>query len=202
MPRWTNPVLFISLLLPSAAFCETVNIGFVSHDVFTYPDFHTSGVNYLNILNFTGGFAQPPNFPILDPLILLNGSFTINSGPPPWTIPLDPLGDIGPGILGPTELLKFSEWTAFETVIFTATLSQTRFRLSDGRTFVANSPNVTAVLRRDENDPDMFSRLGSALVTVSNVPEPGTAFLLGPALAILIGFRIGRQRPARRNPTN
>src|SRR5689334_22198339 len=67
MPRLGVVVCAMALLFPVAALCDTVNIGFISYDVFIPGGAGTPGTNVFNISNFTGdpssgGFALPPDF--------------------------------------------------------------------------------------------------------------------------------------------
>src|ERR1019366_312893 len=142
MPRWSSPVFFLSIVLllsPTAAFCDTVNIGLISFDVFIPGDINTPGVNVFNIYNFTGdpslgGFALPPDFPAMESLTFLSSSLTLMSGGSPLAIPL---GDLGPGALSPTDPVQFPDTSLFTGAIFTATLSRTSFLLSGGGAFLA-----------------------------------------------------------------
>ena len=195
MPRWSSPVFFLSIVLllsPTAAFCDTVNIGLISFDVFIPGDINTPGVDVFNIYNFTGdpssgGFALPPDFPAMESLTFLSSSLTLMSGGSPLAIPL---GDLGPGALSPTDPVQFPDTSLFTGAIFTATLSQTGFLLSDGSTFHVGSPTITAELL-PSSGPSLVAGTDFAVITVSNVsnvPEPRTALLLGTVLALLIAI--------------
>jgi hypothetical protein len=178
------------LLAPTAAFCGVVNIGLISFDVFIPGDINTPGVNVFNIFNFTGdpllgGFALPPDFPVMDSLTLLSGSLTLMSAGSPLVIPL---GALVPGALSPTDPVQFPDTSLFTGAIFTATLSQTSFLLSDGSTFLAGSSTITAELLPSSGS-SLVAGTDFAVMTVSDVPEPSTSLLLGTALAILVGIR-------------
>jgi len=193
MPRRSSPIIFVAMLLllaPTAAFCGVVNIGLISFDVFIPGDINTPGVNVFNIFNFTGdpllgGFALPPDFPVMDSLTLLSGSLTLMSAGSPLVIPL---GALVPGALSPTDPVQFPDTSLFTGAIFTATLSQTSFLLSDGSTFLAGSSTITAELLPSSGS-SLVAGTDFAVMTVSDVPEPSTSLLLGTALAILVGIR-------------
>jgi hypothetical protein len=153
MPYRSSPVFVLSIVLllaPTVATCATVDLGLISFDLLIPGTANAPGVNVFNIFNFTGdpasgGFALPPDFPVLDSLTLLNSSLTLMSGGPPMMIPL---GDLGPGALSPTSSMQFPDTSVFTGAIFTATLGQTAFLLSDGSTFHPRSPVITAEFLR------------------------------------------------------
>src|SRR6266849_5796077 len=148
MTRWSSRIfilILIPLLLPSAAVCDTVLVGLITYDVFI-PSGATPGTNVFNISNFTGdpllgGFALPPDSPVLNFLTFFNSSLTLMSGGSPLVIPL---GNLGPGALNPTDPVQFPDTSLFTGAIFKATLSQTSFLLADGGTFLAGSPSISA----------------------------------------------------------
>ena len=145
---WAALLLLLVLLLPTVAFGDTFNIGLMSYDVLIPGDVNTPGTNVFNISNFTGdpssgGFALPPDFPVMDSLTFLNSSLTLMNGGSPLVILL---GDLGPGALSPTDPVQFPATSLFTGAIFTATLSQTHFLLSDGSTFVAGSSIISAAI--------------------------------------------------------
>jgi hypothetical protein len=182
-------LLLVVLLLPTLALGDTFNIGLISYDVLIPGDANTPGTNVFNISNFTGdpasgGFALPPDFPVIDALTFLNSSLTLMNGGSPLVIPL---GDLGPGVLSPTDPLQFPATSLFTGAIFTATLSQTSFLLSDGSTFVAGSSTISAAVL-PSSGTSLAAGIDFAVITVSNVPEPNSALLLGAAAAILIGI--------------
>lgn len=189
--RWVVRVFSLYLLFPCAGFCNTViNIGLISFDVSIPGDMNTPGANVFNILNFTGdpssgGFALPPDFPVMDSLTFLNSSLTLMSGGPPLVIPL---GDLGPGSLSPTDPVQFPDTTSFSGAIFTATLNQTSFLLADGSTFVAGSSTIAAEIL-PLSGPFLVAGSDFAVIAVSEAPEPSTMFLVGGVLVILIGMR-------------
>jgi hypothetical protein len=195
MPRWSSPIFFLSIVLllaPTVAFCGTVNLGLISFDVFIPGDTSTPGVNVFNIYNFSGdpasgGFALPPDFPVMDYLTFLSSSLTLMNGGSPLVIPL---GDLGPGALSPTDPVQFPDTSLFAGAIFTATLSRTNFLLSGGGAFLATSSTITAEVL-PASGPSLVAGTDFAVITVSdvsNVPEPRTTLLLGTVLAQLIAI--------------
>ena len=202
MPRWASSVLFLSIVLllaPTVAFCNTVNLGLISFDVFIPSDISISGVNVFNIFDFTGdlfsgGFALPPDFPVTDFLTFLSSSLTLMGSGSPLVIPL---GDLAPGALSPTDPVQFPDTSLFTEAIFTATLNQTSFLLSDGTTFVAGSSAISAAILPSSGTSLVVGTDFSVITvsTVSSVPEPNAALLLGASVVILIGIK-RRNKPA------
>ena len=187
---------FVLLLTPPAATSASVNVGLISFDTLIPGDINTPGVNVFNFFNFTGdpmsgGFALPPDFPVLSSLTFLNSSLTLQNGGPPLIILL---GDLGPGALSPTDPVQFPDTSLFSSAIFSATLSQTNFLLSGGGSFVAGSATITAQLL-PSTGPSLVAGGDLAVVSVvsvpdgSSVPEPSTWGLLVIALAMMIGLR-------------
>lgn len=197
MARWIVCVSTICLLFPSIGLCDKVNVGLISFDVLIAGDTNTPGVNVFDTFNFTGdpalgGFALPPDFPVLDSVIFLNSSLTLLNSGSPLVIPL---GDLGPGALSPTDPVQFPATSLFTEAIFSATLSQMSFLLSDGSTFAAGSPTIAADLI-PSSGPSLVAGTDFSIITVSNVsavPEPGSGLLLGAVLAILIAIRVRKQ---------
>jgi hypothetical protein len=190
MPRIRPGVLLSIFLLvgPTAAVCDTFNIGLISYDLLIPGDTNLPGTNVFNILNLTGdpssgGFALPPDFPVIDSLTFLNSSLTLFDGGSPIVILL---GDLGPGALDPTDPVQVPAGSLFSAAVFSATLSQTQFLLSDGSTFTAGSSAVSATIL-PSSDTSLTAGTDFALIAVSSVPEPSSVLLLGAIAVILIG---------------
>lgn len=127
------PAVGLLLLWPTTSRADTVNLGVVSLAMLIPGDVGP-GVNAFAISNLTGepgsgGFALPPDFPVLDLLRFLSSSLTLFGGTAPLTVTL---GDLGPGDFDPSGLLEFPDTTLFTSARFTPTLSRTTFLLADG----------------------------------------------------------------------
>ena len=186
--------LAFGLLLVSstALFGEDVNIGLITFDVLV-PAGVGPGVNVFNISNLTGdpsvgGFALPPDFPVLTNLIFLGGTLTLTGSGAPLVIPL---GDLAPGPIPDTSSIQFPDTTSFTSAAFAATLSQISFGLADGRTFTAGSPNIIATIL-PSSGPSLVPGSDFVVVTVSDAPEPCSVALLGMALLSLIAVARAR----------
>lgn len=189
-------VLALTLLLAPAmpARAALINIGLFSFDEFIPSDGEQPGVNAFNVLNLTGDFALPGDFPILSPLVFTASTLSVVG---------DPLGDIGPGVFEPqTEgLLFFTALAQFSSATFSAQLGSLVFTLADGSVWEALSPEIIATLLPTTGS---FLETGqSVLLTVdavqqsvpppppNPVPEPQTWLLLGTGIAALAGLRRG-----------
>ena len=188
MRRWATSVILFTSVFSVAANCASINIGLLSFDVLV-PG--SPGVNAFTLTNFTGdpvanGFALPPDFPVYDFLNFLGSSLTLTSGGPVTVL----LGDIGPGTFDSLGSLEFPDSTLFTSALFTATLSQTSLLLSDGSTFVVDSPNITMTLLPSAG-PSLVAGTDLAVISVTGnvstaVPEPGGFLLLGCGLMTFI----------------
>jgi hypothetical protein len=181
-----NVVLLLVSAFSTPAGAARLNLGFISYDVLIPSDIGTPGVNVFNVSNFTGdplagGFALPPDFPAFAALTLVGSSLTLDDGGPPNIVPL---GNIGPGPMTPPLSLQFADTASFSSAVFTATLSQTRFLLSDGFIFEADSSAVTATLLPSVG-PSLAAGSDFAIIAVEGqiVPEPGSLMLTAVTLA-------------------
>ncbi len=186
--RVSRICLAIFLLCPTTAFCSSINVGFISFDEFIPAGNGTSGVNFFNVLNFTGGLALPPDFPATDALVFLNSSLTLVSGGSPVVILL---GDIGPGSFTPTDQVQFPFSSLFTGAVFNGTLNRTSFIFSGGGTFTVSSTAITANLF-PSSGATLTPGTDFAVITVtsadppSTVPEPYAAPMMGAAALILL----------------
>ena len=189
-------VLSLALLLAPAmpARAALINIGLLSFDEFIPSDGEQPGVNAFNVLNLTGDFALPGDFPIVSPIVFTTSTLSVVA---------DPLGDIGPGLFEPqTEgLLYFTALAQFSSATFSAQLGSLVFTLADGTVWEALSPEIIATLLPTTGS---FLETGqSVLLTVdavqqsvpppppNPVPEPQTWLLLGTGITALAGLRRG-----------
>jgi hypothetical protein len=180
--------------------CGSLNVGFLSFDVFIPPAPGAPGTNAFNIVNLTDGSALPPDFPALTALTFLNGSLTLASGGSPSLVPL---GDIGPGNTTPILALEFPDTSSFSSALFMATLSTTTIALSDGTTFVADSPSITATMVPSSGG-SLTAGVDSVVLSVSgnlvSVPEPNPrGVLLFAGIAMLVAIA-RRRKGAWREP--
>jgi hypothetical protein len=175
----------LALLAATVCPAATVPVGVVSFDIFIPPDTGSPGVNVFTIANLTGdpasgGFALPPEFPVFSSLAFLDAQLTIDGR-------AFDLGDIGPGSVSPDTLL-FPDTDLFSAATFSATISQTTLTLDDGRTFRAASPRIVAALTATSGT-NLQPGIDFVLITVSEIPEPGTYSLALAAFCALVTLR-------------
>ena len=174
-------------LVPGIA--QAVPIGYLSFDAFLPgPD----GVNAVSINNLTGdpatgGYALPPDFPVMDALTFTASSLTLSLSD--GSIRVVSLGDLGPGpwldLFGnPPAELQFADSLNFLSATFTATLSQTSFLLADGSLLTAASPTVSTILLPSTGS-FLVAGADFAVMEVAepaSVPEPATWLLMAVGL--------------------
>lgn len=189
----------VPLLLPSISLAGSLTLGTISFDTLIPGEPGLPGVNAFTISNFTGdpglgGFALPPDFPVLTALTFTNAAFTLNTGGTPESILLD---DLGPGFATPDSLL-FPETTSYLAAVFSATLSQTSFLLADGSTFTADVSRLTVSLVPSLG-LTLTPGIDLALITVTGtqevVPEPRTliqVFIIAPWILRRAFRRLGK----------
>jgi len=178
-----------------ASEAATIPVGFITFDELIPADQGNPGVNSFTIANLTGdpgtgGFALPPDFPVLTELTFLNASLTLFGTGAPSVIPL---GSIGPGFLSPASL-QFPDTEQFTSAQFNAILSPTTFQLDGGGSFNASS-SVSAALFPAFGDflsPGLdFALIEANEAGSADVPEPAayTLFTLGIACLTLVRRR-------------
>src|SRR5262245_55294665 len=99
--RFFQIVAVIVMLAPTRAFA--LPIGFVSFDAFIPGLDDSAGVNLFTIGNLTEGFSLPPDFPVLDAVVLLDVTLTATRSD--GTELAFDVGDVGPGLVGDPDLL-------------------------------------------------------------------------------------------------
>jgi len=170
-------------LFPAVAKSETINIGVLSFDTFIPGSIDSPGANALNISNFTGSFAFPSDFPVIDDLTFQGAVLTLF--PDSQAKQVLSLPDIGPGFLldsSGNPFVPVSDSLAFTSAHFTATVSPGTFTLSDGRLFSVNSSTIDVLLLPSKGS-DLTRDVDQALITVSgaavsSVPEPSSWSML------------------------
>jgi hypothetical protein len=164
-----------------------INLGVISLDTLI-PAGSAPGVNVFTINNFTGdpgagGFALPPDFPVLTDTAFLNARLTVSTAASSMVINL---GNLGPGSYTPVEL-QFTDTLSFTSAVFAATLNPAALLLSDATTFIPGSLLITATLSPTAGTT-LQPGIDFAVVTASDVaaPEPSTWTLLA------VGFLLYR----------
>lgn len=174
------------VLLSTLARGNDVPIGFLSFDVFI-PAGSGPGINAFDLFNFTGPSWGPAVGPLYaaDSLTFDNASLTVDfQGGSSQIINL---GDLDPGELldsGGNPVVQFPSTDVFTSAVFTATLSQSSFMLSDGTTVNAAS-SISADLLPSSGGS---LQAGVDFVTINAespgaMPEPDTAQCLLITLA-------------------
>lgn len=183
-------VAFCVFLFPAVAKSETINVGVLSFDEFIPGSNDSPGVNAFNFSNFTGAFAFPLDFPVIDDLTFQGAVLTLF----PDSLPSQVLSlpNIGPGFLldpGGNPFAQVSESLAFTSARFTATVIPATFTLSDGRVFSVSSSTID-VLLLPSSGIHLTPGADQALITVSgsastSVPEPSSWSTLAVGLVYL-----------------
>jgi len=140
--KWRLSLAFASMILVSTvAPADQIPIGYLSFDEFIAAGSGV-GINAFNLYNLTGpdwGQAFSPSAFASDGLTFDDASLTVNfQGGSSQVISL---GNIDPGILSDSSgnpVVQFPSTDNFTSAVFTATLNQSSFTLSDGSTFVAD----------------------------------------------------------------
>jgi len=177
---------------PSAA----APIGFIAFDAGQGP---TGDQNAFSVTNLSGGFALFPEFQIIDPISFTNWSLTLSDGTTlvdstSEVSPGVPLGAIGPGAFLDTGGLPFANLlfpstTQFQSLTFTALLSDTTFSVMDElgviTTYLATSATISATLLPLAGGFLSGGETALLDIDVKAVPEPATwALVVAAAIAL------------------
>jgi hypothetical protein len=205
-----------SIVLLGARPGGAIPVGTFSFDAFGgfIPELIDFSVSNLTGDPAAGGAALPPDFPVFDPVIFGGAGITLAlSG---GSTEQFALGDIGPGSVMASSLLPDpttppSFFTVDPASILSAVLSmelnQTSFVLADGRTFLADSPTLTATLLPP---PGGFVPGDAVVIDVSGtiqdsgpptpVPEPATLLLVLAGVGGVWMAATARRSGHRREP--
>jgi hypothetical protein len=179
----TLPILLAIIVFAHPPAAYAVPIG-----DFSFSTVFPGVENSFNISNFTGSFAFPPDFPVVDSLTFVDAELTaIYDG---GSILID-LDNIGPGFAA----TSFLDTTVFLSATLTFTLSSLQFLLDDGTTFEAASNLVSVSLLPSTGSflaPDDFVLIDVAGTPVTSVPEPSTLLLFG--IGVLAWCSVRRRR--------
>ena len=179
------------------ASAEGIKIGLLSFDVFipasTTPP--VQGINAFDIFNYTGptfGGTLGPPF-ASESLTFENASLMVTPGSgSPQTFSF---GNIGPGELldaNGNPVVQFPSTDNFVSATFTATLSPTTFKLSDGSTLVASGALSAELI--PSSGSLLQANVDSVVIFATPVPEPGVLALLAPAIVGIFGVLVRRRR--------
>jgi len=191
--RFALTLLLLCLLsIPLAA--STIGIGLISFDV-VIPTGASPGVNALATYDFTGPTYGPfgGNSYVVDPLNFVNATLTVYFVGGGSMVEFQ--GEIFPGELmsGGQPFPTFPSTTEIASAVLTATLSQTTFTLSDGRTFTA-SPDITVDLAPASGSmlaPGVDFAAIDAQSAGGATPEPGPVALVPFGI---LGLALWRRR--------
>ena len=190
--RFIVSVLAAGWVFIFSGVAQAIPVGFVSFNQFIPPDPRLifPGVIDFSVSNLTGiAFALPPDFPVGDSLTFAGSALSValEGG----TSQVESLGDLGPGDLSGS---LSPDTINVTSATFTATLNQTSFLLSDGSTFVALSPALSATILPSSGP--FLSAGDFAVLDVAPIPEPGTLVLMGSGLAGLWAWSRRKAKPS------
>jgi hypothetical protein len=194
MARRLCLAMVLLCVLPAISAADSLPIGLLS---FNTSIFGNPGTNAFTISNFTGIFALPPDFPVLDSLIFLGSTLTVvqASGSTVFN-----LGDLGPGDFS----VEVSQSEVFLSALFTATLSQTMFQLANGSFFIASPTFSTDLLPAAGSTltPDVDLAVMNVSGTIAQVTEPISLLLVPMGLCALVILNRRSRRNSRPLCTN
>ena len=165
-----------------------IAIGTLSFDQFIPGSGNSPGVNAINMWNLTGdpgtgGFSLPPDFPVSTFLTFDSSQLVLQGSMGLTTITL---GSVVPGPLldsGGNPLLQFPDTDTFQSISFTAVLSQTSLLLSDG-SHVTVLPSISLVLSHSDGS-NLLPGVDQGVIVANSVPEPQTLLIFGAGVVFL-----------------
>lgn len=192
------PGLFVCCVLATLLGASTslsgsaVAIGTLSLDQFIPGSGTIPGVNAINIWNLTGdqglgGFSLPPDFPVSTFLSFNSAQLGLQGSTGTAVLSL---GSIPPGPLfdsGGDPVLQFPDTDLFQSISFTAVLSQTSLLLADG-THVTVFPDISLVLSHSDGS-NLVPGTDQGVIVANTTPEPQTLLTLS-AGAFLVARRL------------
>lgn len=177
------------LLLSPGLLAADYSLGILSFDLLQAAG-PGPGVNFVNLSNFTGGEALPPDFPILTPVVLEDAELTVVVSSGSQVVSL---GDVGPGLFSPPPELQFASDVEILALILSATLNPLSFVVDGEGTKTASSGTVLYQLLPSAGTFLVAGvDFGVIPVSTSDVPEPGS-WLLTASSALLGLWRRKKQ---------
>jgi hypothetical protein len=176
---------------------DEIPIGYIAYSSFQFDANGNLITTTLSVNNFTGdptlgGFALPPDFPVVTFLNIDDATLTLE-GPSAPSSPIS-LGTLAPGPLldplgDPLTSLTFAAGSTFTSALLEGTLSTTTVTLADG-TVVNLSPTISTVLLPSLGGsltPDLDVALIEAnTAPVVPTPEPPAIYLMALGMLCLV----------------
>jgi len=183
--------LFSLTIASSLAWSDIQDLGVMSWD-----ELNPGAVNGFTIANLTSYFSLPPDFPVVDQVVLGNAEVLLTDDSGTTLAPIL-LGDLGPGYAQPVSL-QFLSTKLFKSAEFKATLNRTTFGISGGSTFVADTTAIDLLLLPGAGSTllpgvDLVPITVAGTITTVPVPEPSAWFLL---LTFVIALSVLRKSEA------
>ena len=179
-------LVLLCLLGPFGSMAATFNFGLVSYDVLIPSDAQQLGVNVLNLQNFTGASALPPDFAITDGLTFSNLVITVTTADGSLA---QNFGNFGPGALPANAFLQFPSNTNIDSVILSATLIQNQFNVA-GFGLQTVQDNLLLYQLLPSAGGTLQPGIDFGVLTVdgapSSIPEPATWILMGSAAMLML----------------
>ena len=170
-------ILAVLCLFSATVRADIVDLGMLSYNTFIPAGNGSPGVDAFNLVNFTGAFSLPPDFPVVDDVTFQSAVLTLTLSD--LSQEVFDLGDIGPGFLvdnSGNPIVQVPGDQVFTSAELTATLSPLTFGLSDGTSFTADSAVLDILLLPSSGsslavDVDQIT-IGVSGTVHTTVPEP------------------------------